>query len=58
MYYDYRFCLRILFKGIYNIFFIIFIGILNIFYKDRGVGVMFVKFFNEIVELFFERKFN
>lgn len=35
-----------------------FIGILNIFYKDRGKGVMFVKLLNDLVEMFFERKFD
>lgn len=28
------------------------------FYKDRGAGVMFAKLFNEIAELFPERKLN
>lgn len=49
---------RTLFKGIYNINLTIFIGILNMFYKDRGAGVMFAKLFNEIAELFPERKLN
>lgn len=31
---------------------------MKIFYKDRGAGVLFAKLFNEIVELFPERKLN
>lgn len=58
LYHDHRFCLRALSKGIYNILLTIFIGILNIIYKDRGSGVKFAKLFNEIVELFPERKLN
>lgn len=58
VYHDHRFCLRTLSKGIYNILLTIFIGILKIFYKDRGAGVLFAKLFNEIVELFPERKLN
>lgn len=58
LYHDHRFCLRTLSKGIYNILLTIFIGILNIFYKDRGAGAMFAKLFNEVVELFPERKLN
>lgn len=53
LYHDHR-----LSKGIYNILLTIFIGILNIFYKDKGSGVMFAKLFNEVVELFPERKLN
>lgn len=58
LYHDHRFCLRTLSKGIYNILLTIFIGILNIFYKDRGKGAMFAKLSNDLAETFPERKLD
>lgn len=35
-----------------------FIGILNIFYKDRGKGAMFAKLSNDLAETFPKRKLD
>lgn len=34
------------------------LGILNVFYKDKGAGAMFAKLFNDLAETFPEKKLN